>query len=33
MDKLATLRDKGELTDQEFNKLKQNLINKHNNLK
>ncbi|MGE3859500.1 MAG: PH domain-containing protein, partial [Nitrososphaeraceae archaeon] len=31
IDKLATLRDKGELTDQEFNKLKQNLINKHNN--
>jgi hypothetical protein len=33
IEKLATLRDKGELTDQEFHKLKQNLINKHNNLK
>ncbi|HET8792887.1 MAG TPA: PH domain-containing protein, partial [Nitrososphaeraceae archaeon] len=31
LEKLAKLREKGELTDQEFNKLKQNLINKNNN--
>ena len=33
LEKLTKLRDKGELTDQEFNQMKQNLINKNNNLK
>ncbi|HET7644568.1 MAG TPA: SHOCT domain-containing protein, partial [Nitrososphaeraceae archaeon] len=31
LEKLAKLKEKGELTDQEFDKLKQNLINKNNN--
>ena len=31
LEKLAKLREKGELTAQEFDKLKQNLINKNNN--
>ncbi|HJT84342.1 MAG TPA: PH domain-containing protein [Nitrososphaeraceae archaeon] len=30
LEKLAKLKEKGELTEQEFDKLKQNLINKNN---